>query len=84
MIFDLLMDRGDGDIGVVELRIGNPSITDVPLRKMRLPGDALIVSMSREGNVMIPQGDLTFKLGDRVGIIGSSQSVERAAAMLRR
>jgi Kef-type K+ transport system membrane component KefB/Trk K+ transport system NAD-binding subunit len=84
MIFDLLMDRGDGDIGVVELRIGNPSITDVPLRKMRLPGDALIVSMSREGNVMIPQGDLTFKLGDRVGIIGSSQSIERAAAMLRR
>jgi Kef-type K+ transport system membrane component KefB/Trk K+ transport system NAD-binding subunit len=83
-IFDLLMDRGDGEIEVVELQIGNPSITGVPLRKIRLPGDALIVSMSREGNVMVPQGDLTFKLGDCIGLIGSSRSVERAAAMLRR
>ncbi len=84
MIFDLLMDREDSEIDVVELRIGNPSITDMPLRKIRLPGDALIVSMSREGTVMVPQGDLTLKLGDRVGLIGSSKSVERAAAMLRR
>jgi CPA2 family monovalent cation:H+ antiporter-2 len=83
MIFDLLMDRGDGEIEVVEVRIGNPTITDVPLRKIRLPGDALIVSMSREGNVIVPQGDLTFKLGDRVGLIGSSRSVERAAAKMR-
>ncbi|MES0339146.1 MAG: TrkA C-terminal domain-containing protein [Anaerolineales bacterium] len=78
------MDREDSEIDVVELRIGNPSITDMPLRKIRLPGDALIVSMSREGTVMVPQGDLTLKLGDRVGLIGSSKSVERAAAMLRR
>ncbi len=82
-IFDLLLDHGDGEIEVVELQIGNPSITGVPLRKIRLPGDALIVSMSREGNVMVPQGDLTFRLGDCIGLIGSSRSVERAAAMLR-
>ncbi|NOR90250.1 MAG: hypothetical protein GQ524_08330, partial [Anaerolineales bacterium] len=80
---DLLIDRGDSEIEVVEVRIGNPSITDVPLRKIRLPGDALIVSMSREGNVMVPQGDLIFKMGDRVGPIGSSRSVERAAAKMR-
>jgi CPA2 family monovalent cation:H+ antiporter-2 len=83
MIFDLLMDRGESEIEVVEVQIGNPSITDVPLRKIRLPGDALIVSMSRDDTVMVPQGDSTFRLGDRVGLIGSSRFVERAAAKMR-
>lgn len=79
--FDVLVHRTE-DIAVTEVKVTNPHFTGKPLREIRLPGDALILSLQRENNVMIPQVDTVLRFHDQLGLIGSPVSVEEAVAML--
>jgi Kef-type K+ transport system membrane component KefB/Trk K+ transport system NAD-binding subunit len=81
-IFDVLLQQDRESIAVREISMANPSLTGLKLSQVRLPGDALIVSLQREGSVMVPHGDSQMELNDRIGLIGSPQSVERAIGML--
>jgi Trk K+ transport system NAD-binding subunit len=81
-IFDVLLQQDRESIAVREIRMANSSLTGMKLSQVRLPGDALIVSLQREGSVMVPHGDSQLELNDRIGLIGSPQSVDRAIGML--
>ncbi len=80
-IFDVLVDQGDGvEVGEAVLR--NRELAAMPLGRIQLPGNALILSLRRDETIMVPDGSTVLKLGDRVALIGSREAVERAAALL--
>jgi len=79
--FDVLVDQGD-EVEVGEAILRNKALAGRPLRRLRLPGNALILSIRRNSSVMVPHGDTVLRVGDRLALIGSPESVERARALL--
>jgi Kef-type K+ transport system membrane component KefB/Trk K+ transport system NAD-binding subunit len=82
-IFDVLIQKTNEDIDVTEVTVTNPNLDQLPLRKLRLPGDTLILSMQRGKNVMVPDGDTILNIGDRLGLIGSPSSLAVAVNGLK-
>jgi Trk K+ transport system NAD-binding subunit len=70
------------DIDVTEVRVTNPQVLGVRLGEIRLPGDALILSLKRDNTVMIPHGDTALKPRDQLGLIGSPKALKEARSML--
>jgi Kef-type K+ transport system membrane component KefB/Trk K+ transport system NAD-binding subunit len=82
-IFDLLLDQDRDNIDVSEVSLRNIRLSGTPLRKLRLPGDVLILSMQRDESVIVPHGDTVLQIGDRIGLIGSPGALSRAITLLR-
>ena len=80
--FDVLVNEND-DIDVTEVTVGNPRYDKRRLGDIRLPGDALILSLNRDDSVMVPNANTQLKEGDRLGMIGSPASVIEAVTELR-
>ena len=79
--FDMLADHGDSvEIGDVVMR--NLMLDGRPLREIRFPGNALVMGLRREGEVLVPHGDTVLHLGDMVMLVGSPDSVKQAGALL--
>ncbi len=66
---------------IVDLEIRNPALRGVPLRDFRFPLDTLVLSIHRGGQMLIPHGDTRLKVGDRMTVVGSVESLEEV--MLR-
>ncbi len=79
--FDILVHQED-DVEVGEAVITNGRVTGIPLRRLTLPGNALILSIRRGDSVLVPHGNTVLRRGDRVAIIGSPDSVLRAQELL--
>ena len=79
--FDVLVHQTK-DIDVTEVRVTNTRYTGSRLGEIRLPGDALILSLKRDGTVIIPHGDTVLRLHDHLGLIGSPDSLKEASLML--
>jgi Trk K+ transport system NAD-binding subunit len=79
--FDVLFHQTE-DIDVTEVRVTNPQVLGVRLGEIRLPGDALILSLKRDNTVMIPHGDTALKPRDQLGLIGSPEALKEARSML--
>ena len=82
-VFDLLAHQTEAHIEVSEVVIGNREAVDTPLRKLRLPGDTLLLSIHRDDSVVVPDQDSTLRMGDRVGLIGSRSALDDAERYLR-
>lgn len=82
-VFDLLSHQTEAHIEVSEVVIGNREAVDTPLRRLRLPGDTLLLSIHRDESVVVPDQDSTLRLGDRVGLIGSRTALDDAERYLR-
>lgn len=80
--FDVLVDQED-DVEVGEAVLGHNDYHGAPLKRLRLPGNALILGIQREGAVMVPHGDTVLAAGDHIALIGSPDAVEAAIDMLR-
>ena len=64
----------DGQVQIVEFdveRAGTDGLVGVPLREARIPPDSKVASIIRGGQAMVPRGDATIEVGDRVIVIGS-------------
>jgi Kef-type K+ transport system membrane component KefB/Trk K+ transport system NAD-binding subunit len=82
LAFDILLhDTADVEVG--EVYCSNSRLAGIPMRKIRLPGNALILSIQHEESVSVPHSDTVLQLGDRIGLIGSPDSVEQAIALLQ-
>jgi Kef-type K+ transport system membrane component KefB/Trk K+ transport system NAD-binding subunit len=79
--FDVLAHQADG-VEVVETVIGNPSLVNSRIQDLHLPGDALILSLTREGEVMVPHLGTRLAMGDRVALIGSPEIVQQTVRRL--
>jgi len=82
-VFDVLVRQGTEDIDVTEVRLANHHFAGLQLRQVRLPGDALILSLQRAGSVIVPHGETRLELDDVLGLIGSPAALESAHDMLR-
>jgi trk system potassium uptake protein TrkA len=79
--FDVLAHQSE-DIDVTEIEVTNGRFSKTRLGDVRFPGDVLVLSLQRDGTVMIPNVDTILQLHDRLGLIGTPICVEDAAAML--
>jgi Kef-type K+ transport system membrane component KefB/Trk K+ transport system NAD-binding subunit len=79
-----VMTHETADIEVSEIVVTNPQTAAIPLGKIQLPGDVLILSIKRDGSIIIPHGDTTLQLSDQLGLIGSRSSINDAAAMFKK
>ncbi|MCB2179497.1 cation:proton antiporter [bacterium] len=48
------------------------------LRDLNLPGDLLILAIRRNDQLLIPRGNTSFEIGDRVSILGGHESLSSA------
>jgi len=73
-----LIRLGGGQVSIVEMTLpdGSPSVGRA-VYEMRLPADAVIVAILREGHVVIPQPETVLTAGDEVRALASPE-VERA------
>jgi trk system potassium uptake protein TrkA len=72
----LTEENGDREVETLELR--SRELDGVRLRDIRMPGDALILVITRDGHLVIPRGRTELAAGDLLTLVGSKESVERA------
>ena len=60
----------DHRVEAIEFLVNEPSeVTDVPLMKLKLKRNLLICCIYRKSKVLIPSGQDTIQIGDRVIIV---------------
>lgn len=79
--FNLLVERGE-DLDLADVRLLNRSIAGNPLRDVRLPGDALVLGIHRDGGMLVPHGDTVLEYGDVLMLVGSPDCIHSSRVKL--
>ncbi|HEY7729670.1 MAG TPA: Trk system potassium transporter TrkA [Gaiellaceae bacterium] len=69
----------EGQVQIVEFEVGAGAASNVvgrPLRDARIPDDSKVAGIVRGDAVMLPGGDATIEVGDRVVVIGSPRAAQ--------
>jgi Trk K+ transport system NAD-binding subunit len=66
----------DPDQDMIDIEVCDPVLDGVPIRDLRLPLDALIMSVHRDGHTIISHGYTRLRLHDKVTVVGSHKSLE--------
>lgn len=61
---------------MVDIEVRNPDLHGVHLRDLRLPQDVLLLSVRRNGAVLVSHGYTRLERGDQVTVFGSPESLE--------
>lgn len=72
----------DENQDMVDIEVCDPLLDGVALRDLRLPDDALILSVQRDGHVLISHGYTRIRLGDYVTAIGPQDSLDKVMVKL--
>jgi trk system potassium uptake protein len=71
-----------GQISIVEMKLASDSpAVGRPIYELRLPNDAAIVAILRDGHVVIPQPETVFGPGDElvaIASVGTEQALRSA------
>jgi len=65
-----------------EMQLCNPTLDGKRVRHLQLSGDLLIVSISRQGELLIPHGNMRVQLGDHMTMLGSLEALDTAQGLL--
>ncbi|MFN2150013.1 MAG: monovalent cation:proton antiporter family protein [Anaerolineales bacterium] len=65
-----------------EMQLCNPVLDGKRVRHLQLSGDLLIVSISRQGELLIPHGNMRVQLGDHMTMLGSLEALDTAQVLL--
>jgi CPA2 family monovalent cation:H+ antiporter-2 len=76
-----LLTRTDDDKEVWEVTVKNPEISGKALRELQLPGDVLILTVRRAGEVLVPHGNTKLAYGDQVTLVGSEDFSDEVQAV---
>ena len=68
--------------GLFQIDMTSSQYEGVPLRRFPYLGDAIIVRIFRDSDSIVPHGDTELKLGDRLVVTGSPESIEELRKML--
>ncbi len=79
--FSLLMNKDDG-VEARDIRLVNDCLDGQPLRKIRMPGNALVIGIQRNGEILVPHGDTKLNLGDNLLLLGSKECLLEATDLL--
>lgn len=72
----------EDDQDIIDIEVRDPLLDGVALRDLRLPDDVLILSVQREGHVLISHGYTRLKVGDHVTAVGSETCLEEVMLKL--
>ncbi len=75
--FAMLVDKSD-DVDLADVPLGNSALEGQPLRRVRLPGNALVLGIQRQGEVVVPHGDTVLKRKDILVLVGSPEALKQA------
>ncbi len=67
---------------LVQVTVSNPDIDGQLVRDVRLPNDVLFLDVTRDGDVILPNGYTRLKEGDEVTLIGREPSLSDAVMKL--
>jgi len=76
-VLDLLKTTSE-DRAAREIFVRNRQVAGRQLRDLKLPGDLLVLAIRRDQRLLIPHGDASFEIGDRVSLIGDHNSLRTA------
>ncbi len=77
-----LVTEGEDNLLVEEAVLTNAAFVNQRLRDIRLPGDTLIMSISRNGENIIPHGNTVLEKGDLIMFVGSRESVYKTMTLI--
>jgi Trk K+ transport system NAD-binding subunit len=80
--FKMLIDKGD-KMEVVDVPLRNPALAGRSLQQVRLPGDALVLGLRRQGDSVVPHGETVLQLGDMLMLVGSPNALREARLWLQ-
>ena len=76
-------DFASGAVRLVEFKIrNNLHVTGIPLRKLELPPNVLIVGIMRGSDMIIPHGKSTLEYLDNVFFLGAKESIDKVEVWL--
>jgi Kef-type K+ transport system membrane component KefB/Trk K+ transport system NAD-binding subunit len=81
-MFNLLTSTTDQQ-AIREFQLCNPDLDDKRVRHLQFTGDLLIVSISRDGELLIPHGNMRVHLGDHLSVLGSTEALDNAQKLLQ-
>jgi trk system potassium uptake protein TrkA len=68
----------EGQVQIVEFEVepgtGADDVVGLPLREANIPKDSKVASIIRGGQAIVPRGDESIQVGDRIIVIGSPQA----------
>jgi Trk K+ transport system NAD-binding subunit/Kef-type K+ transport system membrane component KefB len=67
---------------VVQITITDKDIDGIPLRKLRLPADVLVLGIVRDGNSIVPHGYTVLRYEDDITLVGNPESLEEVTLRL--
>jgi CPA2 family monovalent cation:H+ antiporter-2 len=70
-----LLTRTSDNKEIFEVIVENPAWIDKTLHQLSLPGDTLILSIQRSGNLLVPHGDTQIEFGDHLTLMSSQEWV---------
>jgi CPA2 family monovalent cation:H+ antiporter-2 len=79
--FDMLANHTDG-VDVREGVFSNPRLDGLPLQRIQLPGDVLVLGLRRGEDVLVPHGDTVLRQGDVLMLVGHPDGLHEAMAWL--
>ena len=65
----------------VEIPFGT-SIDGKKIRDLNFPEDCVIVKIIRDGDIVLPRGNILLKVGDRLEIFGTKENLNNAKKLL--
>lgn len=77
-----LLNQEDETVKIKKVAIRHPRFAGVRLRDLALPEGALILSIARGRETIIPRGETRLELGDVLTLAGQREHVEKAADSL--
>jgi trk system potassium uptake protein TrkA len=69
----------EGQVQIVEFDVGpgaDPAVVGLPLKSARIPDDSKVAGIVRGETVMLPRGDASIEVGDRIVVIGSPRAAQ--------
>ena len=69
--------------GLSETAITNHDLDGRRVRTLGLPGNLLVLAITRNGEMIVPHGNTRLKSGDKLTLLGNLEELEEAESLLR-
>ena len=63
----------------MDVEVNNKDLRGLPLRDLRLPSDIIILSVTRQDQMLITHGYTRLRIGDTLAMVGSKDSLEEVS-----
>lgn len=77
-----LLLHQDPDHQIIQVTVKDRAVDGLLLRDLRLPGDVLILEITRNGHAIVPHGFSVLRLKDEVTLVGSPSSLSKVTLKL--